>query len=838
MRPFGCPVTILNTKDHLGKFDGKADEGFFVGYSLNSKAFRVFNNRTRIMEENFHIRFSENTPNIAGSGPNWLFDINALTKLRNYKPVVTGNQSNGNASTKACDDADQEKEDNVNNTNNVNAAGTNGVNAVGANTNNKLSFDPEMPTLEDISTFNFSSDHEDDDEMVDINNLDTTIQVSPIPTTRIHKDHPIDQVIRDPHSTNQTRNMSKNLEEHGFVTIIHQRTNHKDLQNCLFACFLSQEEPNKMDVKSAFLYGKIEEEKQDGIFINQGKYVAKIVKKYGFSEVKNASTPMETQKPLLKDEDGEEVHVHLYRSMIGSLMYLTSLRPDIMFTMCACVRYKVNPKVSHLYAVKRIFRYLKGQPKFSLSYLKDSPFDLIAYNDSDYAGESLDMKSTTEGCQFLGCRLISWQCITYYCWADVNVVEVYTSCIEQFWATVKKKTINAEGQLQALVDRKKILITESTVRRDLQLEDAEDVDYPPNAAIFKQLTLIGHEKISEKLTFYKAFFPQRKFLIHTILQCISAKTTVWNEFSSTMAFAIICLATNQKFYFSKYIFESMVKNLDNVNKFLMYPRVDEVVNEEMDDSLERAATTATSLDAEQNICNIFKTQSKAKPNEPGSQGTSSGGGPRCQETIGDTVAQTKSERVSKIFNDPLHAGGNTPQSGKDSLKLKKLMGLCTKLQQRVLDLETIKTTQALEIDILKRRVKKLERRKRSRTHGLKRLYKVGLSARVESSKGEDYLLAERLQAEEQQELNDEENSKLFMQLLKKRRKFFAAKRKMFDKAFKRINTFVDFRTELVEESSKKAEAEVTEGSSKRVGEELEQENAKKWKIDDDKDKLS
>ncbi|GKD23790.1 putative ribonuclease H-like domain-containing protein [Tanacetum coccineum] len=105
MRPFGCLVTILNTIDHLGKFDGKADEGFFVGYSTNSKAFRVFNSRTRIVEENLHVQFSENTSNITGNGPSWLFDIDALTKSMNYKPVVIGNQSNGSAGTKACDDA-------------------------------------------------------------------------------------------------------------------------------------------------------------------------------------------------------------------------------------------------------------------------------------------------------------------------------------------------------------------------------------------------------------------------------------------------------------------------------------------------------------------------------------------------------------------------------------------------------------------------------------------------------------------------------------------------------------------------------------------------------------
>nr|GFB35534.1 hypothetical protein [Tanacetum cinerariifolium] len=108
---------------------------------------------------------------------------------------------------------DQEKEDNANNTNNVNVVGTNRVNDVGANTNNELPFDPEMPALEDISTFNFSSDHEDDEE-ADMNNMDTTMQVSPTLTTRIHKDHLLDQVIRDLHSTTQTRNMFKKLEEH------------------------------------------------------------------------------------------------------------------------------------------------------------------------------------------------------------------------------------------------------------------------------------------------------------------------------------------------------------------------------------------------------------------------------------------------------------------------------------------------------------------------------------------------------------------------------------------------------------------------------------------------
>nr|GEV33816.1 hypothetical protein [Tanacetum cinerariifolium] len=262
----------ITGKDHLGKFNGKADEGFFVGYSLNSKAFRVFNSRTRIMEENLHIGFSKSTSNFLGSRPDWLFDIDALTRTMNYEPFVAGTQFNDYAGTKASDNAcqarkettpvkdyilvdedprkeaeckDQEKEDNVNSTNNVNTISST-VNADRTNKDNELPFDPNMPALEDVSIFSFSNDDEDDGIVADMNNLDTTIQVSHTPTTRIHKDIPLDQMIRDLHSATQTRKMLKNLEEHWFVSSIQQRTNHKDLQNCLFACFLSQDEPKKV----------------------------------------------------------------------------------------------------------------------------------------------------------------------------------------------------------------------------------------------------------------------------------------------------------------------------------------------------------------------------------------------------------------------------------------------------------------------------------------------------------------------------------------------------------------------------------------------------------------
>ncbi|GKB45618.1 putative ribonuclease H-like domain-containing protein, partial [Tanacetum coccineum] len=346
-----------------------------------------------------------------------------------------------------------------------------------------------------------------------------------------------------------------------------------------------------------FFLGLQVPQKKDGIFISQDKYVDEILKKFGFIEVKTASTPIETQKPLLKDKDGEEVDVHMYRSMIGSLMYLTSSRPDIMFA--------------------------------------------VSYTDSDYAGASLDRKSTTGG-------------INLILLVKVNVVR------HNLLLLVK---VNAA--------RHNVLML------DLQLEGAEGVDCLPNATIFEQLKLMRRLKRKD-----------------TEVPQPSGPTT-------------------------------------NI--------ADEAVNEEMDDSLVRVATTASSLEAEHDSGNIDKTQSKATPNEPSSPGTSSGGGPRRQETMGDTISQTRSENVSKLSNDPLLARGNTLRSGEDSMKLQELMALCITLQKKVLDLETTKTTQGNEIASLKRRVKKMEMRNRSRTHKLKRLYKVGLTARVESSEDKESL---------------------------------------------------------------------------------------------------
>ncbi|GJS09839.1 putative ribonuclease H-like domain-containing protein [Tanacetum coccineum] len=681
--------------------------------------------------------------NLVRGLPSKLFEDNqTCVACQNGKQYRASNQSNGNAGTKACDDAgkarmeivpgkdyillplwtadppfsqnsksspdiefkpsgddekkvdedsrkdsegiDHEKEDNVNSTNNVNAASTNEVNDVGAKTNIELPIDPDMPELEDIVYLD--DDDEDVGAEADMNNLDAFMSVSPIPTTRVHKDHPIEQVIGDLNSTPQTRRMIKNLEEHGLFSSVQQRTNHNDFQNCLFACFLSQEEPKKtlvdlpngkraigtkwdfgnkkdergiviknkarlvaqgytqeeridydevfalvarieairlflayasfkdfvvyqMDVKSAFLYGKIEEEVyvcqppgfKDPDFPDRVYKVekelyrlhqaprawyetlstylldnefqrGKIDKTFLSEGTKSTATPHKNQKPLLKDEDGEEVDVHLYRSMIGSLMYLTSSRPDIMFAVCACTRYQVNPKVSHLHAVKRIFRYLKGQPKLGLWYLKDSPFDLVAYTDSDYARARLDRKSTTGVAEYVAasscCGQVLWiqnqlldyreGCLEWNGKAAKDEIQLYLILLEKAKKSVRLRMeklvirenrqrivwkgigvnagnsklmllginlillivikVNAarhnllllanllllvqvnvvEVQLQALVDGKKIIVTEASIRSDLQLDDAEGMDCLPNATIFEELTRMEYEKISQR----------------------------------------------------------------------------------------------------------------------------------------------------------------------------------------------------------------------------------------------------------------------------------------------------------------------------------------------------
>nr|GEV28737.1 hypothetical protein [Tanacetum cinerariifolium] len=253
LKPFGCHVVILNTLDHLGKFEAKGDEGYFIGYFMSSKAFRVFNKRTKRVEKNLHVEFLENNSIEKGAGPNWLFDIDSLTKSMNYVPVVTGTNSTNLLGTK--DTASQEVK-------------------------------------------------KDDERGIVIRNKARLVA----------------------HGHTQEEGIDY---DEVFAPVARIETIRLFLAYASFMGFTVYQ----MDVKSAFLYGTID----------------------------------------------EEVH-------------------------------QVTPKECHLHEVKRIFRYLKGHPKMGLWYPKESPFDLVAYSDSDYDGATQDRKSTTGGCQFLGRRLISWQC--------------------------------------------------------------------------------------------------------------------------------------------------------------------------------------------------------------------------------------------------------------------------------------------------------------------------------------------------------------------------------------------------------------------------------------------
>nr|GEU91738.1 hypothetical protein [Tanacetum cinerariifolium] len=547
MKPFGCPVTILNTIDYQGKFDEKANEGFFVGYSMDS-AVDARKKSTEVHESQVSDNSRQDDQDTRSS------------------PVSTARPSF------------------------VNAASPSPINAAGA-----------PATME---------------EEVDMNNAVSSYTILDAPLTKFLKDHPKDQVIVNIETPVQTRQMTKINEEHGLISSVQKlrRTNHKDFQNCLFACYLSQMKPKKpvqalkypswveemqdellqfkllnvwtlvdlpkdkwaigtkwifrnkkdekciviknkarlvaqghtqeeeinydevfapvarieaiklflayasfkyfvvyqMDIKSAFLYGKIEEEvhvcqppvfedpnfldkvykvekalyglhqaprawyetlstylmdnglqvqqKSDGIFISQDKYVADILKKFNFSAIKTASTPMKPNKALVKDAEAEDVDVHLYRSMIRSLMYLTTSRPNITFAICACARFQATPKTSHLHAMKRIFRYLKGQPKLGLWYPKDSPFKLEAYSDSDYAGANLDRKSTIEGCQFLGKRMMIAK--AGRCFMDIFAVNTDKTVYKE-WEDRMERAVTTASSLEAEQDSGNINRTQS-----------------------------------------------------------------------------------------------------------------------------------------------------------------------------------------------------------------------------------------------------------------------------------------------------------------------------------------------------------------------------------------
>nr|GEV69245.1 retrovirus-related Pol polyprotein from transposon TNT 1-94 [Tanacetum cinerariifolium] len=655
MRPFGCLVTILNTLDLLGKFDGKADKEFLVGYSVSSKAFRVFNSRTRVVQETLYISFLENQPNVAGSGPTWLFNIDTLTQSMNYQAVVTGNQPNHNPDIQenlnACTNntnadaafavkepesevhvspsrGDKTKKHDEKTKKRLKERVFTPVIAVRPNsTKSTNSFNAAGPS-NTVVNITYSDDEEDVGAKADFSNLDTSITISPIPTFNVHKDHPVTQIISDLSLDPQTRREASSIQdakvwvlvdlpkgkraigskwvfrnkkdERGIVVrnkarlVAQGHTQEEGIDyeevfapvarieairhsmGCIKLLELELCKAFEKSMKDKFqmsLMGELTlflglqvKQKVDGMFISQDKYVAKILKKFGLTDGKSASTLIDTEKPLLKDLDGEDVDVHTYR-------------------------------------------YLKGKPHLVLWYLKDSSFNLVAYSDSDYAGASLDWKFTIEGWQtatgkensnpFMADNLPKTILLTFIHGICINIslfefslfYLVVTSIIDGFLSTKLMRkmelkflllpkvtavrliinavslklmlfglTINAahlmqlvriDGKpkhicfmykvilgfrinkksndvvrLQALIDRGKVIITKDLIRQALQLDDANGVDCLPNEEIFAELARMGYEKPSTKLTFYKAFFlAQWKFLIHTIPQCFSGVDT-------------------------------------------------------------------------------------------------------------------------------------------------------------------------------------------------------------------------------------------------------------------------------------------------------------------------
>ncbi|GKD53299.1 hypothetical protein Tco_1286686 [Tanacetum coccineum] len=312
---------------------------------------------------------------------------------------------------------------------------------------------------------------------------------------------------------------------------------------------------------------------------------------------------------------------------------------------------------------------------------------------------------------------------------------IYTSCIKQFWATTKVHMVNGVRQLQVLIDKKKMIITESSIRSDLHLDDAEGTACLLTTTIFEELAKMGYEKPSQKLTFYKAFFsPQWKFLIHTITHSLSAKSTAWNEFSSTMASLIICMATNQKFNMSKYIFDAMVKHLDRGVKFLLYLRFLQVfINQQLGDMSHHkkiyvnpshtkkffANMKRPGKDFSGRITPLFNTMMAQASEEVGEDSdhlTNSNQIPIVDQP--STSSQPKQKQKSKrkhrkeaeVAHDETEHEESVPTpsndplpSGEDSMQLNDLMVLCTKLQKQVLDLEKAKFDQAIEIASLKKR---------------------------------------------------------------------------------------------------------------------------------------
>nr|GEU32106.1 copia protein [Tanacetum cinerariifolium] len=451
----------------------------------------------------------------------------------------------------------------------------------------------------------------------------------------------------------------------------------------------------QMDVKSAFLYGTIEEEVyvcqppefkdldhpykiykvvkiyvDDIIFGSTNKDMCKAFEKLMkdkfqmssigeltfFLDGKSASNPIDTEKPLLKDPDG----VNTPRCDEDRLE-LTELT---VFLLPSDEKVGVEVSVVDLQvSVVRLILLLEGFNRI---------IDILNESSINYA-------------------------------LTVNP-NIYVSCIKQFWTSVAVKKVNDVTRLQALVDKKKVVVMEASIRDALCLDDAEGVECLPNEEIFTELARMSYEKPSTNLTFYKAFFSsQQKFLIHTILQCMSAKQTLWNEFSSSMASTVIHLSTSRKFNFSKYIFDSLVRNVDILTKFYMYPRFLQLMIRKQVGDLSSHSTKYTSSALTQKV---FANMRR--------------------------VVHVEDVNAAGVANEWVVSAADY-DAGISINLLQNLMDTCTTLTRRVKHLELDKIAQALEITKLKQRVKKLERMNKLKVLKLRRMKRVGSAQRIDTS---------------------------------------------------------------------------------------------------------
>nr|GEU81134.1 ribonuclease H-like domain-containing protein [Tanacetum cinerariifolium] len=796
MRPFRCPFIILNTKDHLGKFDGKADEGFFVGYSLNSKAFRVFNSRTRIVEENLHIRFNENTPNIVGSGPDWLFDIDALTRTINYEPIVV----------------DQEKEDNVNSTNNVNAAGTYRVNAVGANTNNELLFDPEMPALEDISTFNFSSDQEHDDEMADMNNLDTTIQMDVKGVFlygKIKEEVYVCQPpgFEDPDFSNKVYKVKKALYglhqapkawyETLSTYLLDNGFHRGKIDKTLFI------KRNKGDILLVQVYV------DDIIVGSTKKELCNVFKKmihekfqkvlwenlHSFWDVKNAITPMETQKTLLKDKDGEEVDVHM---VVGSVKWDFPL---------------VNRQAKDWECGYYVMKWMHD---FIMKYQNDN-FPNTHMRLSIRRDNSLEMADTTASS--LEAELDS---------GNINKAQYKATLNEPSFVGTSSGVNTPRSDEDSLKLKELMELCTNLQNKVLDLENTKTTQ------ALEIDTLKRRVKKFEKKQISRTHKLKRLYNVGSTARVDSSDEASLGEDVSKQGRIIDDIDADEGITLVDETAEKQGRFNDQEDAKMLFDAADDLRGEEVFISQEvhlkevnaAVAITTTATIDDITFAKALMEIKSAKPKAD------------------KVVIQEPEQDTTTITLTTTNAITITAASIRPKAK-----GLVIHEQEQAPTL-TISSQQPSHVKKLLRcyklrlmRKKDLQERERARQEQEANIALIEIWDDIQARVDTDYQLAQRLRKKEQttKKSSTKEYHVYLFEKMKGwkpkslKNKSFANIQELFDKAMKRVNTFVDYRTKLVVEISKEAEGKVTEGSSKRAGEKLKQENAKKQKMEDDKE---